>query len=435
MAITINEAPRGMGTWTALALVLGSMIGSGIFLLPASLAPLGWNSVFGWLITVAGSLCLAAIFSKLVRAMPEAGGPYIYMREAFGAAPAFAVAWAYWITMWMGNAAIAVAGVSYLSHLFPALSSPAVAVATTIAFVWMFTLLNLRGARMAGRFQLVVTLIKILPLIAIILLALWVLGSEGTTVVAPFHAADINLPSIATATTLTLWAMLGLEAATVPADKVIDPQKTIPRATMLGTGGAGLIYIFVCSAIVLMLPGATLSVSSAPFADFFDRFWGTNVGMVVAAFGAISALGALNGWVMCQAELPAALARDGLFPRWLAGKDARGVPVNAHLLSTGLLTIVLLLNMTKSTAQLFEFLILITTSVILVVYVGCALAAGWLMRQGRLPRSAAFALIVAGGVLYGAWTVVGAGFEALSWAAVLLAAGVPVYLIKRKATA
>lgn len=428
-------APRGMGTWAALALVMGSMIGSGVFLLPASLAPLGWNSVFGWLITVAGSLCLAAIFARLARAMPEAGGPYVYTRSAFGNGPAFAVAWAYWITMWMGNAAIATAGVSYLSRLFPALAAPAVAVATTIAFVWLFTFINLRGARVAGRLQLVVTLIKIIPLVAIILLALWILGTQGTATIAPFHTADIHISSIAAATTLTLWAMLGLEAATVPADKVINPERTIPRATMLGTGGAGLIYIFVCSAVVLMLPTAMLSVSEAPFADFFDRFWGVNAGMVIAAFGAISALGALNGWIMCQAELPAVLARDGLFPRWLAGKDAKGVPVNAHILSTGVLTAVLLLNMSKTTSEMFEFLILITTSVILVVYVGCVLSAGWLMRRGTLTRSVGFGLTVAGGLIYGCWAVIGAGAEALGWAALLLVAGVPIYLVMRKTAA
>ncbi len=420
-----------MGFWMALALVMGSMIGSGVFLLPASLAPLGWNSVVGWLITVAGTLCMAAVFARLARSFPYAGGPYAFTRAAFGTGPAFAVAWAYWISLWVGNAAIATAAVSYLSRLFPALGAPGISAVATVALVWLFTLINLRGAALAGRVQLVSTIIKLVPLLAVIALAGWVLMRDGIAPVLPFQSADINISSIALATTLTLWAMLGIEAATVPADCVRDPERTIPRATLLGTGAAGLIYIFVCSAVVLMLPAAVVAASEAPFADFVDTYWGTNAGTAIAAFGAISALGALNGWIMCQAELPAAIARDRLFPRWLARMSGRGVPVNSHILSSSLLSVVVLLNSTKSMAKLFEFLILLTTSITLVMYLGCALAAARLMVTGEIKRGVGFALVVIAALIYSIWTVIGAGLEAVLWGLALLAVGVPVYLSMR----
>ena len=170
---------RPMGFWMALALVMGSMIGSGVFLLPASLAPLGWNSVFGWLITVAGALCVATVFGQLSKALPKAGGPYAYTRAAFGDGAGFAIAWAYWISMWVGNAAIATGAVSYLSQLFPVVGQPGVSAAVTVAIVWAFTLINISGTKLAGQVQVVWTIIKLLPLVAVIGLAAYVLASQG----------------------------------------------------------------------------------------------------------------------------------------------------------------------------------------------------------------------------------------------------------------
>ena len=168
MESATEKQQRPMGLWMALALVMGSMIGSGVFLLPASLAPLGWNSVFGWLITVAGAMCIATVFAQLSRAVPKAGGPYAYTRAAFGDGAGFAIAWAYWISMWVGNAAIATGAVSALSKIFPAVGESGTSVAITIAIVWFFTLINIIGTKLAGQVQLVWTIIKLLPLVAVI---------------------------------------------------------------------------------------------------------------------------------------------------------------------------------------------------------------------------------------------------------------------------
>lgn len=427
-----TQDQRPMGFWMALALVMGSMIGSGVFLLPASLAPLGWNSVFGWLITVGGALCIAAVFGQLSRAMPKAGGPYAYTRAAFGDGAGFAIAWAYWISMWVGNAAIATGAVSALSKIFPALGETGTSAAITVAIVWFFTLINIMGTRLAGQVQLVWTIIKLLPLVAVIGLAIWVLARSGVATVRPFVASEISLSAISSATILTLWAMLGLETATVPADKVTDPERTIGRATLLGTGGAGLLYIFVCSAVVLMLPAAVTAASPAPFAEFVAAYGGgSNAGLVIAGFAAISALGALNGWVLCQAELPAAMARDGLFPAFFGKAAPNGTPRNAHLFTTTLLTIVILMNSSRSMQAMFEFLIVLTTSIVLVMYLGSTAAAFWLHRTGALKAPAFFVPVTVLAASYALWAIYGAGAEALVWGLALLAAGVPIFLLMR----
>lgn len=421
-----------MGFWMALALVMGSMIGSGVFLLPASLAPLGWNSVIGWLITVAGALCVAAVFGQLSKAVPKAGGPYAYTRAAFGDGAGFAIAWAYWISMWVGNAAIATGAVSYLSQLFPVVGTHGVSAAVTIMIIWGFTLLNIRGTKLAGQVQIIWTLAKLLPLIAVIGLAAYVLTVQGIDIVRPLVISDISAASISTATILTLWAMLGLELATVPADKVINPETTINRATLFGTAGAGVIYILVCSAVVLMLPAAVTAVSPAPFAEFVNTFAGTNAGTAIAAVGAISALGALNGWIMCQAELPAAMARDGLFPAFLGRQAANGTPRNAHLFTSTLLTIVILINSSRTMTSMFEFLILLTTAIVLVMYFGCAAAAFRLIQRGQMHAGFGLRLTILLAALYACWTIYGAGSEALLWGIALLLAGLPVFWLLRR---
>ncbi len=424
-----DPAPRAIGLWMALALVVGSMIGSGVFLLPASLAPLGWNSVLGWLLTIGGTLCMATVFATLGKAFPQAGGPYAFTRIAFGPAAGFTVAWAYWISLWVGNAAIATAAVSYLSHLFPVIGTQSgLSAVVSFGIVWLFTLINLRGVTFAGQVQIVSTLMKLVPLLAVILLAAVVLVKGGTAPVLPLRAEDIHLGGVTSAATLTLWAMLGIEVATVPADKVLNPEKTIPRATIWGTAGAGLIYLVVCSAVVLMLPALQTAHSEAPFADFVERYWGADAGLVIAAFGAISALGALNGWILVQAEILPAMARDGLFPPMFAKQSANGTPSNSLIISSGLLSFVVLLNYAQSMAKTFEFLILLTTAITLVMYLACALAAARLMMIGQLAKSKWLATVVILALIYALWTLYGAGWEAIKWGSALLLAGVPVYI-------
>jgi basic amino acid/polyamine antiporter, APA family len=424
--------PRAIGFWTALALVMGSMIGTGVFLLPASLAPLGWNAVLGWIITIIGTLCIASVFAALVRVIPQAGGPYAYTRAAFGPVPAFAVAWAYWISMWVGNAAIATGAVSYLSRLSPAIAAiPGAAAITSVCLVWLFTMINIRGVALAGRIQIISVVLKLLPLVIVGVLAVWVVMTRGTAVVAPFESEALSINKVTQAGTLTLWAMLGIEVATVPADNVRDPGRTIPRAILIGAGMTGVLYLLICSAIILMLPVAVTTGSEAPFADFVETYWGTNAGTAIAAFGAISALGALNGWIMIQAELPAAMARDGMFPAAFAVVSKAGTPWVAHSVSSGLLSIVVLMNYGKSTSDLFEFLILLTGAISLVMYLACVLAALRLAVQGRMKVGMTLIAGLTGAFLYIPFTFYGAGREALMWGAVLLMAGIPFYAVMR----
>ena len=429
-----SSSARPLGLWMCTALVVGNMIGSGVFMLPASLAPYGWNAVIAWLLTIGGALCLAFVFAKLAEAFPRAGGPLAYTQEAFGPTAGFMVAWAYWISMWVGNAAIAVGCVSYLSVFAPAIATaPGLHALVTVALVWGLTAVNCWGSRSAGRLQVVATILKLLPLVAVAGLAVVVFARKGWAAVTPFEPSQLSAGGITAAATLTLWALLGLESATVPADKVHEPAKTIPRATLYGTAFTGLIYLVVCSAVVLLSPADLLKGSNAPFADFVGYHGGGDLRLVLAAFAAISAFGALNGWVLLQGEMPYAMARDGVFPAWLGKAGKRGTPVRAHVLSSALLTGLVLMNYAKSMADLFTFIALLATSASLFTYLFSALAALRLQQRKRMTATMGLTVLAILAALYSIWTLYGAGAQATLWGLVLLIAGLPVRFLTARA--
>ena len=427
--MTDDHAKRQMGFWMALALVVGNMIGSGIFLLPANLAPFGLNALIGWAVTIAGSLCLAAVFAALARAHPNAAGPYDYVRTALSEPPAFFVMWSYWISTWVTNAAISIAAVSYLSSLAPAtFAAPGVAAGSAIAFVVLFAAIASTGARTSGRVQVVTSVLKVLPLIAAVVIAVLVLGRGQA---APqFDPVPISPNGIAGAAALTLWAMLGFECATVPVQRVRNPERNIPRATILGTLLTGIIYVAASGAVFLLLPSDVAAASSAPFADLVSRYWGPAAGTLVVVFAAISCLGALNGWVLLVGEVPLALAERGVFPRWFGVVSRRGMPVRAQVVGALLSSLLIAANYTRGLTELFGFMALLATAATIVLYLLGGISALRLIATKRLAGGMLTGLTIAG-IIYALWALYGAGAEATGWGAVLLATGIPVYLVMR----
>jgi APA family basic amino acid/polyamine antiporter len=409
----------------ATALVVGSMIGSGVFMLPASLAPYGAASLVGWGITLCGALLLASTFARLAVRWPRTGGPYAYARQAFGDAAGFAIAWSYWISIWSGLAAISVGFAGSVGAMFPALTAtPARGAACALAALWACAAVNVAGLREAGRMQVAVTALKLLPLLLFGLVALWFVDAHAYR---PFNRSTATLPQVAQATViLTMWAFAGLEAATVPAAAIRDPERTIPRATLLGTLLAGVATILACTVVIGLVPTPVLAASPAPMAEAAGRLWGPAAAFGVAALAAVSTFGAVNGWVLVCAQVSLAAANDGLFPRRFARLDRNGTPAFGVIAGATLASALVIANYSRSLVQLFTFILLLATAAILLPY--AASSAAWLRRGGREGRVVAlFAL------LYSGYALLGAGTEALAWGAVLLLAGVPVYFWLRRA--
>jgi APA family basic amino acid/polyamine antiporter len=422
------SAPRVIGFWAAVALVMGNMIGSGVFLLPASLAAFGGLSLVGWIVSAGGALALALVFARLARLRPAAGGPYAYTRLAFGDVPAFLVAWGYWMSVMAALAALAVACVGYLDPFLPSLvRTPVVAGGLAVALIWLAVLVNAAGVAHAGRVQVATTALKILPLVVVGLGGLWFFDTAVISV--PVSETPVT-GQVVSVVTLTLWAFLGLESATVPAGAVRDPERTIPRATVVGTLLVAVVYILSTVGVMSLVDTEVLAQSTAPFADGARRLLGEGGARLVAVGAAISCLGALNGWVLIAGQLPMAVAADGLFPRQFGDLSTRGTPVRGMVIAGLVSSAIVAMNYSRGLVDLFTFIILLSTLSTLVPYVFCALAV-WLMPGQPPPRGVA-AVISVIAFVYAMFAIYGAGADTVLYGFLLLLSGLPVYLWVRR---
>ncbi len=418
----MNQPRPPMGLIGATALVVGSMIGSGVFLLPATLAPFGAASLLGWALTMTGALALALVFSSMVRKSPAHGGAYAYARAAFGNGVGFIVAWSYWVCMWCGNAALSVAFAGSLGAIFPSIAAkPALGASIALLALWACTITNLLGIRNASIVQIFTTFLKIIPLILFGLLGLFYIELDHYR---PFNPSSQSLLATTTSVAaLTLWAFLGLEAATIPATSIRNPERNIARATIIGILLAGIATVLTCTVVLGLLPSASLQNSAAPLADAASLLWGTWAGKSIGIVAALSCYGAMNGWVLLQAQVPMAAANDQVFPKLFAVQNKYHVPAFGLVLSSGLATVLVIANYSGSLVRLFEFSILLSTASCLIPYAVTCLA--WMKANIAAPiYQWAIASI---GLLYSGWALLGTGREALLWASFLLLAGWPVY--------
>jgi APA family basic amino acid/polyamine antiporter len=430
-SVGVKAAPPLIGFWTCTALVIGNTIGIGIFMMPAKLAPFGLNALTGWVVTALGCAILAGVYARLARDFANPDGPYGWIRNTQGETSAFLAAWCYWVSLWITNATLAVGVVGYLQAALPALEGAAPAPAIALGLLWLFVVINLFGVHSSGPVQIVTTVLKLLPMAAVIALGLWLLVSEPDIYVRNLPATPLSAPLTMAASTAALFAMLGLESAAVPASRVRDPARTIPRATLIGTLLTAAIYIAVSIVPMLLMPQNELAQSQAPFADLLNRVLGEGVGRWLALFVVVSGLGALNGWTLLTGELTRTMAANGVLPSIFARDNARGSAALA-LIVTGLLaSAMVLMNYSRSLVQGFAFLSQIVTAANLPLYLlsSSALAIlAWRGRQ-RVPRG----LIALGlfGAVYSVFAFVSVGLEAFLWGLVLAGAGAPIYAIMR----
>src|ERR1700754_5233414 len=424
----MGNGRRALGLWMLIALVIGNIIGSGVFVLPAALAPYGAASLLGWGISLGGALMLALVYARLAQIIPNHGGAYAYARNAFGDRVGFLVAWSYWVCVWSANAAIAVAFAGSLGSVWPAATlTPLRSALCALGALWLCTFISLAGVREAGRTAIVTTLLKLVPLVVFGLLGL---GWVHMSAFVPFNSSGLPLVSVASSVAaLTLWAFLGLETATVPTGVVKDPQRTVPRATIIGMTIAGLATMLACTVVVGMLPADVLHASAAPMAEAARRVWGETAGIAIGVVATVSCFGALNGWVLLQAQTPLAAAQDGLFPACFARLDKRGTPWVGLWMSSILASVLIASNYSRTLVALFTFTILLSTAATLVPYLVTVLAWWRIDSAARTWRR----WVAAGALAFSVWALIGTGAETLLWGGVLLLAGLPIYLWQRYA--
>ncbi|WP_235090914.1 APC family permease [Sphingomonas lutea] len=405
------------------AFVVGGMIGAGIFMLPASLAPYGRNAPIAWVVSGLGAVALAFALSSLARRSGGGHGMQAHVEAALGPTFGFLAGFSFWVSVWVSNAAVGITGASALARIVPALSGETSILLVAAGFILFLAIVNALGAVVSGRFAVATTLIKLTPLVGVLVLA-GAFTAEGQPM-APLAVMPVTFDNIAGACAIALFALLGFETALAPVDKIRNPQRTIPLAMIGGTAFVATLYLLTTSAIAGLVPAEQLVESKAPFADALVLGLG-GLGVAIAVLGmAVSAFGYINGGILISGELGLAMALRGDLPASMTRTRGAGTPVVAQLVASGLALLLIAANASKGTVGLFTFSVLLTTSASLWMYVLCAIAA-WRMTSSIGSKAVIFA-----GIAFVALAFYGSGWEANAWSIVLLLAGLAVRWIIR----
>lgn len=417
-----------LGLWTLVMLVTGNLVGSGVFMLPATLAAFGSLCIGGWVLTSVGAVFLSFVFAALSARRPKTGGPHTYVEDAFGKTAAFYVAWGYWVLSWVSNAALVVGAIGYTSSIFGGIS-PFSTFLLEAGLIIAIAGINLYGLQMAGRFEFIITVLKLIPLVAVPAIALFYIKLENFV---PFNGSTVSDFSAINATALlTLWAFIGLETGTVPGTDVENPKKNIPRGILIGTLIAAFVYIIGTVAIMGVVPRAELLQSKAPYADLATLLFGGYWGIPVAIVAAICCIGALNGWTMVVGRIAFGAANDGLFPAIFKGTTKDGAPFWGIIISSLCSIPFVALSMSECLLKQFNFIIDFSLTLVLVIYLACIAAYFTILKRDQ--KLTVKAMFVGGiSLVFSLWTLWGASPVMLMWSFVILLAGVPVLLWQKR---
>ncbi|NUO62023.1 MAG: amino acid permease [Gemmatimonadaceae bacterium] len=420
---------RGLSLLGTVALVVGNMVGTSVYTLPASLAKeTGPYGIVAWAFVAAGYFFVALVYSRLGTRFPRTGGPYVYARMAFGDFTGFVTVWSYWVSAIIGNAAIVTGAVGYVAGFSPLLeSSPALRFGLALTLVWGLCLINVLGVRQSGRVQTAVMFLNLIPLALVAIASLFYFDPAN---LHPF--APNGLGSIAAGAALVVWAYSGIESATVPAEEVQAPERTIRRGTMIGYWVGTAIFLLTALAIAGSLPNATVAGSARPIAVAAEHALGSWAGAIVGLSAIAAALGTLNGWILMSGRIPLSAAEDGLFFRPLAAIHPRfHTPAVGLVVGAIVTSLMLTLYFSQTLLDAFNFIVLLSVLTTLLPHLLAAAAEFTLAGRGAaMPK-----LVAAIAFLFVLYTMYGVGWSVIGWGTLLVAAGLPLYPLLRRAGA
>jgi len=441
-----ETAPPKLTLLPLTALVVGSMVGGGVFNLPSDMSKGASPGaiLIGWFISGVGMLMLALVYQRLAIRKPELNaGPYAYAKAGFGSFVGFNSAWGYWLCAFLANVAYAVAIFSALSHFFPVFGdgNNLASIAGASICLWLMHALVLKGIKQAAFVNVVTTIAKLVPLLLFVLLAIVAFNWDKFTFDFWGHGdthgqGDLGsvIDQVKSTMLVTLWVFIGIEGASVYSARAAK-RSDVGRATLLGFAGALGLYLLVSMLATGILTRPELAGLKVPsLAGVFEPIvgpWGTaliNIGLMVSAGGAFLS------WSLLCAEVPYTCGRDGTFPRWFAAQNANGSPKNALLASNIMIQLFLVLSFFSKSA--YQFLYLIASAAVLPPYVLSGAYAlklslsgdGYVSGESRTRD----VIVGAAATIYGLWLVYAAGVHYLLMCAVLFAPGIAVYLKARK---
>jgi arginine:ornithine antiporter/lysine permease len=442
MSETDNSNKLKLGA--LIALVVGSMIGGGIFSLPQNMAAsAGPGAVLiGWLITGVGMLTLAFVFQTLANRKPKLdGGVYAYAKAGFGDYMGFSSAWGYWISAWIGNVSYFVLLFSTLGYFFPVFGegNTPVAVACASALLWGLHFLVLRGIREAAIINQITTIAKIVPLVVFIAIALIAFKLDVFTADI-WAVGNVDLGSVANQVRgmmlVTVWVFIGIEGASIFSARA-EKRSDVGKATVVGFIGVLLLLILVnVLSMGIMTQPELAALKNPSMAGVLEHVVGRWGAILISVGLLVSLGGALLSWTLLCAEIIFASARDDTMPAFLKKENVNKVPVNALWLTNVLIQFFLIVTLFNSSTYLS--LLYLATSMILVPYFWSAAYAVLMTVRGETYTGDAagdrgkdmFIAIVA--LIYSIWLVYAGGVKYLLLSALLYAPGAILFAMAKR---
>lgn len=439
MSNTKNKTlKRELGLTAATAIVVGNMMGSGIFTSPQSLAQVSnpTTTILAWIITGIGSVLLALSFANLGSKYPETGGPIVYTKKAFGDFTSFLVSWTFWIGSWIGNAAIITAIIRYLTSFFPVLSeSGLLSFAISSGILWFFTFINYKGVKEAGLVGIITTTLKLGVILVFVIIAA---SGFNPDYLSTYSSPDVKgLGTLPAAIAVTLWSFVGLESASISGGEIKNPEKNIKKSTFLGTIFAAIIYLLLSILAMGGLSQAELAQSEAPLASIINNITGSTWGGSFISLGIIiSAAGAASGWILTTARSAFAAGEDNLFPKFFSKVHPKYSTPYVALIITGICTnLLLILNYVFTLTEAFDFMINLATLSFIPAYAltACAEIILTIKKEhkitfGRFLKHSFFSLLA---FIYSIYVIYGSGSESAMWVFILLLVGIPFYTYQK----
>ncbi|QKX02557.1 APC family permease [Wolbachia endosymbiont of Dirofilaria (Dirofilaria) immitis] len=413
-----------IGFLTVFALVISSQIGSGIFMLPISLAPYGIYSPMSWMISGLGAIFFALVFAFLCAKFPKTGGPHVYVKYAFGSTVAFFIGWTYWISSWVSSTAVTIASIGYLAPLFYS-DMQNIRLLLEVVLILAIMLINLRGVTTAGRVELLLTIIKIIALLTIPMAALFFFDRNNFIIseeLSSFTTSQI----LAHSTLLALWCFVGLESVTASAGSVNNPGKTIPRAIVLGTICVAVIYFINNFAIMGLISGNDLADSRAPYADAVKIMFQGNWHVIVSVVAFIVSVSNLNTWFLADGQIALGLAEDKLMPRLFTRRNKYDAPFYGIMLSTLGVIVLLVLTSNKNFVEQVTLIIDVSVVSFLFIYLVSSFAFLKIAMQEKI-----YCKLLIGGVaiLFCCWIIYEIPIRTLLMSSLFPLSVTPIYLL------
>jgi len=396
-------------------IVAVNMMGSGIIMLPTNMAQVGAISLLSWGVTAVGSMAIAYGFAQAGIFNQRPGGMSAYAEDAYGKDGYFVVFFLYFLSLAIGNVAIAISAVGYLAAFLPWLASAPIATCLgVIALLWLTTVSNFGGPAVTGKIGSITVWGVILP-VGLLSIIGW-FWFKGATFSAAWNPQGLSLgQGIGSSISLTLWAFLGMESAAQNSDAVENPKRDVPLACLFGTLGAGVIYILSTTVIQGIVPNDELAKSTGPFGTAYAHMFNPTVGRIIMVLAVLACLGSLLGWQFTIAQTGKAAAEGRMFPKLFAKVNAMGAPIAGMLVLGVVQTVLALSTISPSLSKQFSKLVNLAVVTNVIPYIIALSALGVMMKMNNAPQSTyrrnmTVALIA---MLYSTYALFASGFEAV----------------------